>query len=546
MWSPLIRHASRLLLASSFLLGCNASTGSATSSGAGAGGLGGGDGSGGGGGGAMVEPLAWQPCPWFTVPPPDSVPAVDDGQCARLEVPLERDVEGSASIEVVVKRLPAASGNPGRALWLLDGGPGGEGLSMEIYAARWRALLPDVELLVPQHRGVAEATRLDCVGEAAQSPNGFAMTLDEHQACGEELRTKWGEGLRGFSPSEAALDLAEAIAREQVGHASPLPVTVYGGSYGTYWALRLAALAPLAADAIVLDSTCAPGLCWAADRDLGFDDTAETVFTRCLDDATCAAHLGPDPWAKVAAVRAALDQGSCPGLTSVGINGAAVKALLGQLLNATVARAAMAPLIARIERCSADDVTAVRHLFDYVFGGGPSPSATHFGQALYAHIITSELFAPGDPDLPAITAAAEATQVARGTTLFAAALYPIWPRYEPDPTLALTTPSVDVPMLVLHGGLDPLTPPNVVAALMAAYPTAQHVTFADLGHGLVSKSASPNDTQAPTCAMRMVADFVQAPDAPVDTACVTDVFALSFDAPPEQAQLFFGRDDLWD
>ncbi|MEZ4445147.1 MAG: hypothetical protein R3B72_39100 [Polyangiaceae bacterium] len=136
MCSPLLRHAGRLLLASSLLLGCNSSTGSATSSGAG-GGVGGGDGSGGSGGGAML----------------------------------------------VVKRLPAASGNPERALWLLDGGPGGEGLSMEIYAARSRALLLDVELLVQ-----APTCAMRMVADFVQAPDApvdtacvtdvFALSFD--------------------------------------------------------------------------------------------------------------------------------------------------------------------------------------------------------------------------------------------------------------------------------------------------------------------------------------------------------------------------------
>lgn len=324
-------------------------------------------------------------------------------------------------------------------------------------------------------------------------------------------------------------------------------MTVYGGSYGTYLALRLAALAPEDVDAWVLDSPCVPGFCWSAERDLGFDATARSIFERCGDDTTCAARLGPDPWAKAKEVVDGMP-GVCPALGQAGIQRTTLKRLLGQLVTTLTPRATMAPTIARIERCNPEDVDAVLHLFDFVFGGPPSASAGHFGQALYANIVASELYAPGTPDVDAVVAEAEALHAARGTTIFTSSLYRSWPRYTPDVRLATEAPTVAAPMLWLYGGLDPLTPPTSIDAFASRYagPNQHHVTFPDLGHGIVSMSIRPESDEALTCGAEVVTSFITAPDTAPNLGCMAETVPFSWSLSSEAAQAFFGRDDLWD
>lgn len=497
-----------------------------------------------GGQSPTIEPLPWTDCDWFTVPPPIGTAHPGPAQCATLSMPLRRDVD-LGTIEVFVKRLRPVGRTEGH-VWLLDGGPGAEGLTMERYAAAWRERLPNHAFYVPHHRGVGRSTRLDCAGESDGSPNGFSLTASEYIACGQELITRFGpDGLAGFSPSEGAYDLAELITRAQGDEGAP--VTVYGGSYGTYLAMRLAALAPADVDAWVLDSPCVPGFCWSAERDLGFDATAQAIFERCRDDTVCAARLGPDPWAKAQEIVDGMP-GVCPALGQAGVQRAALKTLLGQLVTTLAPRAAMAPTIARIERCNPEDVDAVLHLFDFVFGGPPSATAGHFGQALYANIVASELYAPGTPDVDAVVAEAEALHAARGTTIFTSSLYNSWPRYTPDVQLATEPPNVAAPMLWLYGGLDPLTPPASIDAFAPQYggPSQHHVTFPDLGHGIVSMSVLPEHDDALSCGAQLVTSFVAAPEAPLNLDCMAETVPLSWSLSPEAAQAFFGRNDLWD
>jgi hypothetical protein len=47
------------------------------------------------------------------------------------------------------------------------------------------------------------------------------------------------------------------------------------------------------------------------------------------------------------------------------------------------------------------------------------------------------------------------------------------------------------------------------------------------------------------CAYRIALDFLAHPEAP-DTSCVSDAPPVSFASTVEQAQRWFGTDDLWD
>jgi hypothetical protein len=49
----------------------------------------------------------------------------------------------------------------------------------------------------------------------------------------------------------------------------------------------------------------------------------------------------------------------------------------------------------------------------------------------------------------------------------------------------------------------------------------------------------------PACGYQVLQSFLQNPEAP-DTSCVAMALPVSFESSPEQAETWFGTDDLWD
>lgn len=77
----------------------------------------------------------------------------------------------------------------------------------------------------------------------------------------------------------------------------------------------------------------------------------------------------------------------------------------------------------------------------------------------------------------------------------------------------------DVPVLLLSGGFDPITPPQYAKELLPSLPNSQHVVFPLGAHGQVPTSP---------CANGIVTDFLDDPSAQVDGSCA-DAKATPFE-----------------
>src|SRR5207244_10422441 len=133
-------------------------------------------------------------------------------------------------------------------------------------------------------------------------------------ACAEEARGREGD-LGAFSTGEAARDLgAHVDATRRPG----VPVLVWGGSYGAYWAHRYLVAHPHQADGVVLDSGCLASACNLAGIDRSLEDSTRTFLSAC--GAACADRLGADPWRRATTLADRIAAGHCAtlGLDRVG------------------------------------------------------------------------------------------------------------------------------------------------------------------------------------------------------------------------------------
>lgn len=518
------------------LFGCSDATESparGASASSGAGGSGGDRGSGGGGtdtaggsGGAAIE---WSACPLY------SDGGGTDATCASVAVPLDWSAD-TGGIEIFVKRVAGAAPTE-RHLWMLNGGPGGPGADFESVAELLVAEDTALAVYLPDHRGTGRSARLGCeVQEADDSEGGLTITESEWPACREAVVAQWGADLASFSTTNAARDIAHLVGLTSV---PGVPTTVFGGSYGTFWAQRYLQLAPAQASGVVLVGIAPPTLSFA-EYDALFDGVGRDYLAACGADAFCAAKLGADPAAAVDALFAQLDAGHCP---DAGLDRGALRRAFAGLVFYNWYERPIVPAVAyRLARCDVADVAALQQ-FGALLGATSPPDVYDRlqGVVLGMHIGLSELWpapSPPQPELDAVIAGA-LFSTEMGTRL--GAQWEAWPRYQPD-ALDGTWAVTSVPMLMLNGTLDPATPLGPAATVGAHFAGSgqQFLAIPGASHSFVSPWPGGQ-----LCMIDLLQGFARDLGA-VDTTCAGLVDALAFEGSAELALAVFGTGDLWE
>lgn len=534
-----LRIPSFALALSLSALACGSSDNQPSTTGTGGQGSGG-NGTGGSGGGTS-QPLsfAWSPCNLYSEGP--MVPA----ECGEVEVPLRWGDPSGQKIGLFVKKLPAKGTRRG-SLWILDGGPGGGGVGMEGVADLIAQQEKGLDIYIPVHRGTGQSTKLVCPEqEDPDSPGGFQIIESEWAACIDSLKATWGEGLAGFSATEAAEDVGHLIEAEKKPGDQ---VFVFGSSYGTYLANRYLQIYPQQANGIILGSVCPPDGCHLDQFDTVYDNVGADFLGRCGADATCSSYVGTDPRQRLADLYMAIENGHCPDLASLGVDWRTLRQVLGHMLNDWNFRLGIAPVIYRLERCDPADVQAFTHLVEGLFGKPGDPPGA-FYQAwsfpLSNNITFSELWSEPPPAAADIIAAADATMISQGIGLRDASVFDLWPRYARD-TYHGKWGDTDRPMLMFNGDLDPATPIEVAKLAGEHFkgPNQTFVTIPRAPHD--SFYYSPIAPNQPPCGLTMVWAFLADPTAPLDTSCASKIMPLNFKGAPWLAQQMFGTDDMFE
>lgn len=415
--------------------------------------------------------------------------------CMRVQVPLDyADPEGEA-IELFVRRFPVAEGRTRRGeVWLLSGGPGETGASFYPALATLRRAFPDLDLVMPDHRGTGYSTKLCPVEEARDSAAGLDLAGEEWGPCIGAMHANPAR-TQAFTVSHAAQDLSGLIRR----HRGDGPTYLYGVSYGTQLALRMLQIAPLELDGLLLDGLVPPegALQWEiSQRTRIADDVGRAFLTPAQTDtvARLVAYANTDPaWLEL-------------------VPGKDIRGFMGRLLNFPALRAripTMAEALLRddaglLARTVADLGALGRALVPFpqsppsmplvmLVTGSENNSRRDLTQAQVARDAVGALFTSPLPGL---------------------AVEPPLPLYARDASFG-QLPARLPRTLVLQGTLDPATPIDGARAHVAALSPLGDVrltTVVDGAHGLF--------LTAPDCFAQAASAFVSA--APVTGTCALD------------------------
>jgi pimeloyl-ACP methyl ester carboxylesterase len=482
----------------------------------------------------------WEKCPTTAL-------QTTGAQCAQVAVPLDWEDDESETIELFVHKTEASADEKKGMLWILDGGPGGNGESL---AAEARSLFGDTsayDLYVVSHRGTGRSTLLEC--EAFES-SGSGDIRD----CVAELAEKWGDGLAHFNSRQAGMDLGQLI---DTVHEDGDSINVYGVSYGTYWAQRYLQQFPDQADLVVLDGVLdLKAEVWL--NNILAEEAGNRVYDEfCQASEACTKVTGDDPLSYYTDLIDTLreDGIACEPLkdweTSDVVDAHTLLArYAGYLPNLGPS---VVGLTQRIKRCNASDQEQLQNFlsfYEMLTEDSGETGQADFSIALYANVVTNDLVGYLD-EWPS-----EAIDEFEGKLYFANSaetsfemLYDNWP-HEAVADDHLKMPKTEVPMLLVNGGLDFQT------VLPWAERAAEHFS-GDLqnyvyvpvgGHGLVV-GKDPAADEPSSCLQDVFAQVLAEPMASPDTSCTDDFTALDFAqdqaATGNLAQAIFGVSDVF-
>src|SRR6187402_1646529 len=375
----------------------------------------------------------------------------DDGRssCADISVPARwEQPDNSETFNVHAKRWLRGGSTQ---LWMVAGGPGiGASTSLPAFVEAIAEHLPRVDFYLLDARGTGHSEYLRCEdGEAVDSVGGTELTPSEVDDCVRAIEAEYGD-LSQFGISQSARDLKESIERQSSGYAHSI---VWAQSAGTLTVQRMLLDPPAHLDGVILEGVVAPGFSLKY-QDAAADRRLRELLTLCEIDSNCAARF-PDAVEKTAALWGNLRLGSCGQVTH---SVETLQFVLYRMLGESPMNSAIPAYLHHLFECDEPGLLIVDEIVGLL--GGSVRGSREYSVAAFQLIAASELW--DDPsyehnedyvsyldDLYSTSLLGSGT---RGHVL--AAQMASWPTYS-DPLVA-KYPKVSIPMLVLHGDLDPL------------------------------------------------------------------------------------------
>ena len=433
-------------------------------------------------------------------------------ECGSLEVPENRDKPDGRKISLFVAVLPANTLHP-RAdpLFILAGGPGQAASFLGPFAAALTGVRKDRDIVLVDQRGTGRSSPLVCAAFKPDHSLKAALEFDplpKASACAQELAAN-GVDAAQYTTAAWVADL-DAV-RAALGYDR---INLWGGSYGTRAAQEYLRRYPQRVRSVVLDGVASPAMRSTLDVWPSREVVLAAILDACAQSPACAtAH--PDLKTTLDELRDRLGADGRdvmlvdPRTGDLQSMRLTFEHVIGALQPFTYAPELAALLPEVIARAGAGD-------FGPLYAGAmlvTSDLDEQSNTALHYSVTCAE-------DVPRVTAAdaASALSTLRTKTLAERALSvcTVWPRGV-APADATTPVKSDVPVLILSGGLDPVTPPAHGADVARSLPKSRHIVAKGYGH-IVSPHA---------CGPRLVAAFVDDPTFESLPASCVDYFEKS-------------------
>ena len=426
-------------------------------------------------------------------------------RCGELPVPLDPNQPDGERIGLHVAVVPAlANDSLPDPLVVIAGGPGDA--ATRFYAAMAGAFTRVArrrDIVLVDQRGTGQSAPLHCPGLDAEGLDwGVGDSVDETVTLTLDCLDDLDHDPRFFTTSVATQDLE--LVREALGYEE---LNLYGVSYGTRVAQHYLRRHPERTRSLVLDGLVPASVALGPDTALESQVALNATWARCEANAPCNAAF-PDIRARFDAVMQRLGDAPVEVTVPHPASGQPTPLVLSRTIAAGVVRLLVySPQSAAMLPVLFDD--AFEHRYERL-GAQALLLADGIGELAYglnfAVVCTEDVPFWGDVDVEA----------QRGTfmgTMFVEALARVcerWPAGVMDEGFKAAVES-DVPVLILTGEKDPITPPRYVPLATPFLANHAEVVGPGQGHGMLAVG----------CVPRLVAEFVDSPEpAELDASCV--------------------------
>jgi pimeloyl-ACP methyl ester carboxylesterase len=417
--------------------------------------------------------------------------------CGSLEVSEDRAAGAGRKVALKVAVAPALAPQPQPdPLFVLAGGPG---QSATAVASQLLPLLERLRrrraIVFVDQRGTGGSNPLDCLeqGRDATLPEMLSSELpaDALTAC----LARYEADVRHYTTSATVEDLEEV--REALGARA---VNLYGISYGTRVALEYLRRHGGSVRTATLDGVAPMSLYLPLSVAGDAQAALERLFGQCAADAACGKAF-PGLQARFVALLAQLEKAPARVTAPDPVTGAPVSLTVGPELFVGNVRAllysseasVLVPLV--VQRAAEGDWRPFLGVSAQVAGG----FARGLSVGLFLSVVCSE-------DAPFLTEAqvrqaAAGTWAGPGSGLRLLEACRVWPRGGVPADFREPVRS-EVPVLLLSGELDPVTPPRWGEEALRTLRRGRHVVVPAVGH----------NTLGHTCGRDLMRAFVEAGD----------------------------------
>ena len=456
-----------------------------------------------------AEPLELHDCRISAGPGASSIEA----RCGTLRRPLDPGGTVPGEIELRVAVVPALNLTPEPdPLLPIAGGPG-QG-SVEFYTAyawAFEAVRRNRDILLIDQRGTGKSATMNCAFDDDLIEGEFSteQTIEYTRECLDQLPYD----PRFFTTSVAVRDI-EAV-REALAYPS---LNLYGVSYGSRVAQHFARRYPESTRTIVIDGVVPPQLSLGPEIATESQKAVDTILSRCAEDEACNERF--------------------PNIAST------FARIVAELKNSPVAIQVPDPSTGRpkaVDFGSGELATAIRLLayhpnsvalipllVDEAGKGNYVPLGSQFmmtmisiGDALAfgmhnAVMCTEDVpfYDPANIDYNGL----EASYMGALQVDALQAICSVWPAGPIDE--GFKTPlATDIPVLLLSGDADPITPPRYADLAAVDLENATHLIGKHQGHGQVGVGCTP----------RLIAEFIETADPQaLDASCLERSFVMPY------------------
>jgi len=434
-------------------------------------------------------------------------------RCGTLLRPLNPADPAAGQIELRVAVVPALDLEPEPdPLVPLAGGPGGSAIQFYAgYYPAFEAVRRERDILLLDQRGTGSSATMDCPFDDAVVDGQYndEQTLEFTRSCLEQLPYD----PRFFTTSVAVTDL-EAL-RQELGYPA---LNLLGTSYGTRVAQHFARRYPDSTRTIILDGVVPPQIPLGPEIATEAQRAIDDILARCAEDPDCNEHF-PEIDMDFASIRAQLRQAPVQVELSDPMTGRRETVAFGhnelaaaiRLLAYQPQSIAIIPLV--VHEAANDNFAPLAAQFQL--------AASSIADALSLGMHNTVMCSEDAPFIDRDTidfAALDATYI--GALQFEAleVICSIWPRGPIDE--GFTKPLVtDIPVLLLSGNADPITPPRYADLAAVELRNARHLINDGQGHGQIAAGCMP----------KIIARFVSSADpGGLDTDCMDSAFVMPF------------------